>query len=204
MKLSVPFILASASPRRRKILDLSGATFDVLPSGFEEHMIEGETADEMVLRLSSGKARDVASRHPNALVLGADTIVVLDDEILEKPADAEEASHMLARLSARSHTVKTGVTLIHAATERETGFLEETLVTFSSLTDIQIEDYVATGSPLDKAGSYGIQDEGALFVERIEGDFYSVMGLPLNRLHRELYASYPDLLLHADKRMFVS
>jgi len=204
MKLSLPFILASGSPRRRKILDMAGASFQVVPSGFDEHMVEGEKADEMVLRLSSGKARDVASRFPDALVLGADTIVVLDEEILEKPADADEAANMLARLSGRSHTVITGVTLIHTATEREKGFLEETLVRFSPLTDVQIEDYVATGSPLDKAGSYGIQDEGALFVERIEGDFYSVMGLPLNRLHRELYASFPDLLLHADKESFIS
>jgi len=204
MKLSVPLILASASPRRRKILELSGALFDVLPSEFEERMVEGESADEMVLRLSAGKARDVASGYPDALVIGADTSVVLDDEILEKPADADHASHMLARLSGRSHAVKTGVTLVHAATEREASFLEQTHVTFSSLTDIQIEEYAATGSPLDKAGSYGIQDEGALFVERIEGDFYSVMGLPLNRLHRELYASFPDLLLHADKESFVS
>ena len=199
MRLSVPFILASASPRRSALLELSGAVFDVRPSGFEESAVDGETPSEMVLRLSAGKALDVSSDHPDALVLGADTIVVLGEEILEKPADAEHAAEMLSRLSGRSHEVKTGVTLVHAASKRESRFVEQTQVTFSRLTDVQIEDYVATGSPLDKAGAYGIQDEGALFVERIEGDFYTVMGLPLNRLHRELYNSFQDLLLHAGR-----
>lgn len=204
MKLSVPLILASASPRRKTILELSGASFNVVPSSFDEIPLDGESPDDMVLRLASGKAREVASSNPDALVLGADTIVVLDDRVLEKPADDDHASRMLARLSGRTHIVKTGVTLVHSTTDREARFLDQTRVTFSPLTDVQIEDYVSTGSPLDKAGGYGIQDEGALFVERIEGDFYTVMGLPLNRLHRELYASFPDLLLHAGRESHVS
>lgn len=204
MKLSVPFILASASPRRRTILELSGASFDVEPSDFIERPIDGESPDEMVMRLSAGKARSIATRRPDALALGADTIVVLGDEILEKPADPAHAARMLRRLSAGTHVVKTGVALVHGATGRERRFVEQTSVTFSPLSDIQINDYVATGSPLDKAGAYGIQDEGALFVERIEGDFYTVMGLPLNRLHRELYSSFPDLLLHAGMNRVVS
>lgn len=204
MNLSVQLILASASPRRRTILDLSGATFEVVPSEFEELPLDGETPDEMVLRFSAGKALDVSSNHPEALVLGADTIVVLDDAVLEKPDDPEHAARMLARLSGRTHTVKTGIALVHMASNRQVGFLEQTRVTFSPLSATQIDDYVATGSPLDKAGSYGIQDEGALFVERIEGDFYTVMGLPLNRLHRELYSSFPDLLIHAGSESIIS
>ncbi|NNF02940.1 MAG: septum formation protein Maf [Rhodothermales bacterium] len=204
MNLSVPLVLASASPRRRTILELSGATFEVIPSGFEEHALDSESPDEMVVRLSAGKARDISSRRPDALVIGADTIVVLDGEILEKPEDAEHAVRMLSRLSGRTHTVKTGVTLVHDASERLVSFLEQTHVTFSPLTRTQIHDYVSTGSPLDKAGGYGIQDEGALFVERIEGDFYTVMGLPLNRLHRELYSSFPDALLHAGSESVTS
>lgn len=204
MKLSIPFILASASPRRKTILELTGASFDVVPSGFEERALDRELPDDMVLRLSSGKARDVASSNPDALVLGADTIVVLDGEILEKPIDDEHASRILTRLSGRTHIVKTGVTLVHSTTDREARFLEQTRVTFSPLTSVQIQDYVSTGAPLDKAGAYGIQDEGAVFVERIEGDFYTVMGLPLNRLQRELYASFPDLLRHTGWESLVS
>ena len=177
---------------------MAGARIQIRPADVRENRVDGESPHDLVQRLSALKARSLSASSPDALVLGADTVVVLRDQILEKPSTAEEAKEMLQSLSGRTHTVKTGVTLVHGATNRDVSFVESTEVTFSKLTDIQIDDYIAGGSPFDKAGGYGIQDEGALFVERIEGDFYTVMGLPLNRLQRVLYERFPDLLLHAD------
>lgn len=145
--------------------------------------------------LALRKAEDVARRHPEAIILGADTIVVVDGEILGKPGDANEATAMLRRLSGRSHTVHTGIALVHPQSGRSVQASEATEVTFGPMDSDEIAAYVTSGSPMDKAGAYGIQDDrGALFVERIEGDYYNVVGLPLHRMYRILRESFSDLL----------
>jgi septum formation protein len=137
----------------------------------------------------------VAQAHPSALVLAADTIVVHDDTVLEKPGSAEEATRMLRRLSDATHTVYTGLALHHQASGRRVTTGRGTDVTFASLSAGEIEAYVATGSPLDKAGAYGIQDPtGALFVEELRGDYYNVVGLPLRTLYVTLRSDFADLL----------
>lgn len=195
MHLRIPLILASASPRRRHLLQTLGLQFEVIPSYAEEHAPDGLPPEALVQQLAMEKAGVVAANHPDALTLGADTIVVLDGEVLGKPADAAEARAMLRRLSGRAHTVFTGLALLYPAADLRQTTFEATEVTFGALTDGEIDAYVATGAPLDKAGAYGIQEDyGALFVERIEGDFYTVMGLPLHRLYRLLQAELPDLI----------
>lgn len=193
MKLKKPFVLASASPRRRRLLERIGMQFDVDVSDIHEHIPGAARPAEVVEHLALRKARDVAARHPDALTLGADTIVVLDGEILGKPSDAVEAAQMLRRLSNNAHVVFTGIALVssdHTVTAHET-----TRVTFTDMTDAEIDAYVASGSPMDKAGGYGIQDDrGALFVRRIDGDYYNVVGLPLQLFYRMMKAHFADLL----------
>lgn len=190
LTLHVPLVLASASPRRRGLLAHLGLTFDVVATDADEtwpDLPPGPAAEDVALR----KAR--AIDRPAALVVAADTVVVLDGEILGKPADDAEASATLRRLSGRTHTVVTGIALAHDG--RTTTAHEQTRVTFADLTDAEIAAYVATGSSLDKAGSYGIQDEGGAFlVQRIEGDYFNVIGLPLRRLYDTLHAFIPDLV----------
>jgi septum formation protein len=137
----------------------------------------------------------VAAEHPTALTLGADTIVVHDGSILNKPGDAESARAMLRQLSGTTHSVYTGFALLHPSSDRCVRRVERTDVTFAALSDAEITAYVNTGSPLDKAGAYGIQDAmGPLFVESIEGDYYNVVGLPLHALYQELTSHFDDLL----------
>ena len=195
MKLYTDLILASQSPRRRQLLQHLGFSFHVEASPFEEVLPEQGHPAEIVQHLALEKARPVSTRHPEALTLAADTIVVLDDDILGKPIDQTDAVAMLRRLSGRSHTVYTGLALLHPSTDRCFVVFEATQVTFDTLQDEEIDAYVATGAPMDKAGAYGIQgDLGAVFVSRIEGDFYTVMGLPLHRLYRLLQDHYSDLI----------
>lgn len=194
-------ILASASPRRKELMELAGFDFEIWPSKREEVITETEPS-RVCMELSKQKALDVASsiktyneNHPDLttsqdiLVIGADTIVALDDEILCKPIDEEDAERMLRKLSGRTHRVITGVSLVFMSRDGRAGeytFFEETRVTFYELSKQQIADYVASGDPLDKAGAYGIQTGGALFVKGLEGDFYNVVGLPIARLVHEL------------------
>lgn len=197
LRFTVPFVLASASPRRRHLLAQIGAEFAVIPSHAEEIVPEGAPPGAVVQALAHQKAEAVASALPDAsaLVLGADTIVVHDGDILGKPAGASDARRMLRRLSGQRHTVYTGLALLHPATHRTTLAYEATDVFFGDLTDAEIAAYVAGGSPMDKAGAYGIQDDaGALFVRRVEGDFYNVVGLPLFRLARLLREDFSDVL----------
>ncbi|MDX1547330.1 MAG: Maf family protein [Rhodothermales bacterium] len=195
MHLRIPLILASASPRRRHLLQRLGLRFEVIPSHAEEHAPDGLPPEALVQQLAMDKAGVVAASHPDALTLGADTIVVLEGDVLGKPAGPAEARAMLRRLSGRTHTVFTGLALLYPANDLRRTLFEATEVTFGVLSDQEIDAYVATGAPLDKAGAYGIQEDyGALFVERIEGDFYTVMGLPLHRLYRLLQAEFPDLI----------
>ncbi len=196
LDLRVPLVLASASPRRRALLAQLGLAFTCAPSAVEERWPGDLPPAAAVEALALQKAEAVAPRAPAALTLGADTVVVLDGTVLEKPADAAEAASMLRRLSGATHTVYSGLALVHPASRRSVTAHEATDVTFAPLTRREIERYVATGSPMDKAGAYGIQDDhGALFVQRIDGDYYNVVGLPLHRLYRTLREGFADLLV---------
>lgn len=176
--------LASSSPRRRELLRNAGVDFDVRPSTVIEAVRAGETPEEFARRAAREKALDVAALVPaGSLVLGADTVVVMGDEILGKPADAEDAARMLRRLSGATHRVITGVCLVRAPAGIEAEEHETTLVTFRPLDEKEIEDYLATGEPFDKAGAYGIQGFASNFVARIEGDYFNVVGLPVARVY---------------------
>jgi septum formation protein len=181
--VSKSFVLASGSPRRRQLLADLGAMCDSLAPDVDESVLAGEPAREYVERVSASKAAAVRARLADGrLVLAADTCVVVDDEILGKPVDAEHAADMLSRLSGRTHWTTTGVTVVEPA-GTETDLVETvsvaTDVTFTALTPEQIRWYVASGEPLDKAGAYGIQGLAASFVERIDGSYSNVVGLPL-------------------------
>jgi septum formation protein len=184
-------VLASSSPRRRQLLDLVGIAHEVKPADIDETMRSGELPEQYAERLAREKAGIVAADMPDALVVGADTIVVIDGIVLGKPRDVGDAERMLSMLSGRSHTVMTAV----AATlggEVASG-VEIVDVTFLPIDDDEIRRYVATGEPMDKAGAYGIQGYGATIVRRIAGDYFAVMGLSLVRLvalMRELGVSY--------------
>jgi septum formation protein len=187
-------VLASSSPRRQNLLTHLGVDFEVDPSNVEEIVPDGVSPQEAVRRLALQKAGEVANRHPRSVVLAADTIVVLDGAVLGKPVSADDAARMLRALSGRTHAVYTGIALVHLSSERRIVDHEKTLVTFSPLTDDEIADYVAGGSPLDKAGAYGIQDDrGALFVCHLDGDYYNVMGLPVSKVYRLAREHFPDL-----------
>lgn len=195
LDLTVPLVLASQSPRRRALLTQLGLTFTVVPSPHEELWPVGLSTDQAVKRLALDKAEAVAPEYRNALTLGADTVVVLDGSVLGKPADPHEAIRMLESLSGRTHTVYSGLALVHPVSERRVIDHVTTDVTFAPLSRNEIERYVAGGSPMDKAGAYGIQDDhGALFVEGIKGDYNNVVGLPLQRLYQLLRSSFSDLL----------
>jgi septum formation protein len=178
-----PLILASASPRRRDYLDMLGLSFSVEVTDTAERVLPGETPEEHVERLSREKASAVARRRPEAAVLGGDTVVVLDDEILGKPEDAEDAERMLLRLSGRSHVVASGLALVLPTGEVRSG-VTTTEVTFRAFRPRIARAYVDTGEPLDKAGAYGIQGFGAALVSEIRGDYYTVVGLPIPLLVR--------------------
>ncbi len=193
MQITLPFVLASQSPRRRRLLKRLGVEFTIQVSPADEVIPPGAVPPEIVQMLAADKAAPVAQAHPTALVLAADTVVAHDGEILGKPQSADEATATLHRLSGTTHTVFTGLALHHHESSRTATAVEATNVTFGTLTAGEIATYVATGSPMDKAGSYGIQDDlGALFVERIDGDYYNVVGLPLRRLYLMLRAHFPD------------
>jgi septum formation protein len=181
----LPFIiLASSSPRRQQLLRQIGATFTTISPDIDEIALDGELPADIVERLSLEKARAVTPGVSAGVVLGSDTIVTLGSEVLGKPADPEEARSMLRRLSGHTHVVFTGFALLDIDSGREVVGHERTAVTFRALEEEEIERYVNGGSPMDKAGAYGIQDDfGAVFIERIEGDYYTVVGLPLARVY---------------------
>lgn len=180
-------ILASQSPRRRELLTLIGIAHEVLPADVDESVLPGEAPTAYAERLARAKASKIAVDQPDAVVIGSDTIVVLDGDILGKPADAADAAHTLRRLSGRTHTVHTAVAVGRG--HRMNASVESVEVTFRRLTDVQIAAYIATREPMDKAGAYGIQGYGATMVERVHGDYFAVMGLALGRLIDLLAAS---------------
>lgn len=170
-------VLASASPRRRQLLEMLGIEHRVVPPDVDEAHRAGEAPADYVVRLARDKARAVSGRDPRPLVLAADTTVILGDELFAKPATVGEAVEMLGRLAGRTHRVYTGVAL--AQGERVETALDVSDVTFRRLSREQITNYVATGEPMDKAGAYAIQGKGAALIDGIRGDFFGVMGLPL-------------------------
>ena len=183
-RMTKPLILASASPRRKELLELVQIPFEIHVSEVEEKIEETASPAEVVMSLAAQKAADVARHYPHAVVLGADTIVTYGARMLGKPNSKEEAVEMLRLLSGNIHEVYTGVALV---SKGETfTFYERTEVTFWKLSEEEIQAYVETGEPLDKAGSYGIQGKGATLVKKINGDYYSVVGLPVARIVREL------------------
>lgn len=177
----VRVVLASQSPRRRDLLTLVGVAHEVRPADVDERVRPGEAPDAYVRRLAGEKARAVADAlgDPGAAVVAADTTVVVDGEILGKPADAAEARAMVRRLAGRAHEVFTGMAVVRGP--RLADAVERVGVTFRPLGDDEIAAYVATGEPMDKAGAYGIQGYGATIVERVDGDYFAVMGLSLRR-----------------------
>lgn len=188
---AVRVVLASQSPRRRDLLTLIGIPHDVRPADIDESILPNEAPVPHCERLARTKAATLAAREPDALVVGSDTIVVIDGDILGKPASPEEARAMVSRLAGRTHTVFTAVAVAYQG--RTLSGVESVSVTFRPLDAEQVAAYVATGEPTDKAGAYGIQGYGATIVERIDGDYFAVMGLPLGRLvglMRELGLSY--------------
>lgn len=172
-------VLASASPRRQELLRQVGVSFVVEPSNVAEQVTEPMTPAKLVEHLALIKAREIAGRRPDAIVLGADTIVVVDGQVLGKPADRAEAIAMLERLAGREHLVMTGVALVQNG--RTLVSHEETAVRFGPLTRERIERYVDSGEPIDKAGAYGIQGRAAALIHSISGDYFNVVGLPLYR-----------------------
>ncbi|MCL2056910.1 MAG: Maf family protein [Oscillospiraceae bacterium] len=177
-------ILASASPRRRELLCVITDEFTVEPPDVSEEFPAGMRLDEAVMLLALRKAAFVAEKHPGELVIGADTVVVLDGAVLGKPADEDDAFRMLSALSGKTHTVYTGAALVRDAAESV--FCVSTRVTFRELASDEIREYISTGEPMDKAGAYGIQKKGALFVREIHGDYFNVVGLPLCSLYSKL------------------
>jgi septum formation protein len=187
MRPDSPIVLASASPRRRQLLEMLHIPFEVEPSGIDEVVRPGEAPRDYVLRVAREKGEAVAGRRPGALVLAADTEVVLDGEVLGKPADPAGAVAMLQRLQGRTHQVLTAVAV--ASGGRLQHALDVSAVTFRSTDAATLAAYVATGEPLDKAGAYAVQGMGGVLIERIEGDVFGVMGLPI-RLVIDLLARF--------------
>lgn len=193
-------VLASGSPRRRELLAALGLRFTVRPADLDETQLPAETPENYVLRLARDKARaaalagDGAGDGAGELVLAADTTVVLAGEVLGKPGDAEEARNMLARLAGRRHTVLSGIALFDTAAGREEALVDCTEVEMAAMTPAEIAWYVATGEPMDKAGSYAAQGLGSLFVARVQGNYWNVVGLPVLEVYRLFARLGHDLL----------
>ena len=194
MTMKRKIILASASPRRKELLEKLDLDFSVCPADIDESLLPDEDAAMYPLRTAVQKAMAVAKTEEDALVIAADTVVAVDDDILGKPRDEAEAKAMLQCLSGREHIVITGIGVVDTASGRTLSATEQTIVYFHPLRDEEIDAYIATGECMDKAGSYGIQGKGSLLVRKIDGDYFNVMGLPLSRLYRLLLNIDADIL----------
>jgi septum formation protein len=186
-------ILASNSPRRKELMRQIGLDFGVDPADVDESILAGETPEGYAVRVALDKARVASARAETGIVIAADTIVVLDGEILGKPADPADAERMLKLLSGKVHRVITGLVVMDAATGKVRTGTSITRVWFRSLAMQEIISYVATGEPLDKAGAYGIQERGALLVDKIDGCYFNVVGLPLSLLGELLHSFGVDV-----------
>src|SRR5437762_4727774 len=183
---SMNLVLASQSPRRKELLSVLGLPFIVVPASIEEIPLPGETPEAFVVRAAREKGMEVASRVSQSVVLSADTVVTIDNEILGKPTDKDDAARMLRKLSGRDHWVYTAVTIVNQARQETLEGLERTRVWFTPLTDDQILDYIQRESVLDKAGAYAIQGYAGVYIPKIEGNYFNVMGLPLPLVHNLL------------------
>ena len=192
MTETIPWVLASSSPRRRELLRLLCSNFEVIPSQIEEFQRPDETACQMVQRLAKEKATAVRQFRPESVIIGADTVVVCEGQILGKPASPEEARSMLKKLSGRAHEVITGLCVVKGETVAVDA--ARTIVRFNLLSEEEIEAYLETGEPFDKAGAYATQGKAARFVESIEGCFFNVVGLPVSLLYQIL--KRPEFLLN--------
>jgi septum formation protein len=179
-------ILASTSPRRKELLTILGYPFKVMASSIDETPVAGETPETFVVRAAREKGMEVASRVSQSLILSADTIVTIDDEILGKPLDEEDAVRMLRKLSGRDHWVYTAVTVVNQVRKEALGGLERTRVWFKSLSDEEIRGYIHRENVFDKAGAYAIQGYAGVYIPKIEGNYFNVMGLPLPLVHELL------------------
>ena len=188
-------ILASQSPRRKHLLSLLYPTFLVSPSHIDEDIPYDGNPEAYAGQLSASKAKEIAQQHSKGLVIGADTIVVLNNEVLGKPVNKANAIEILQKLSGNWHSVYTAVTLVEIESQKEISFVVQTRVQFKELDLDEITLYVETGSPMDKAGSYGIQDDwGSVFVSAINGDFYTVVGFPLHQFYQHIKQYFPAYL----------
>lgn len=187
-------ILASGSPRRRELLEQIGVKFEIHKAEGEEK-ITSSIPEEAVKELSLQKAKEVSGKYDGDVIIGADTVVAVDGQILGKPADRADAVRMLRLLQGKNHQVVTGVTVLLKKNGRTVNFAEVTKVYIFPMTEEQIEQYIETGEPMDKAGAYGIQGKFAVYVSGIEGDYNNVVGLPVGRLYQETLAAGVDLLL---------
>lgn len=179
-------ILASGSPRRKELLALLNIPFEVIVSNFDERIDQDKKLEDEIKRLSFGKAKSVFEKNEDAVVIGADTIVTIDNKVLGKPKDQEDAKRMLTLLSNNVHTVITGVTIM--SKDKTETFASSSKVYFDQLTDNEIKEYILTKEPMDKAGAYAIQGIGSKFIKKIEGDYYSIVGLPINQIYQKLRA----------------
>ncbi|MCH4266506.1 MAG: Maf family protein [Solobacterium sp.] len=177
-------ILASKSPRRRQLLEKCGLPFEVSPADIDETINENGYLPDQIRMLAERKAAAVLKDHPNEVVIGSDTIVTIDQKVLGKPKDAEDAKRMLRQLSGHTHEVITGICILSSMREYSNVSVSE--VTFADLDDQEIEKYVETGEPMDKAGAYAVQGIASRYITRIHGDYYSIMGLPVSMVYEEL------------------
>ncbi len=186
MQTAKKIVLASSSPRRKMLLKQLGLSFIVDQSDYKEDMQIAKNPHVLVKTLSKEKAKSVARNHSNALVIAADSIVVLKKEFLGKPKDKKEAKEMLRKLSGETHSIITGFTVFDTVTNKSVTKSQKTKIFMRKLSEDEVTAYLATGEPMDKAGAYGIQEKGAVFIEKIEGDFFNAVGLPLFSLARAL------------------
>ena len=179
-------ILASSSPRRKNLLSQIGLEFEVDPSDYQEDLTLKMEPKELAEHLSLGKAKDVAKRHKDSIIIAGDTFCVFEKEILGKPHTPERAKEMLQKLNGKSHSIITGFTIIDTETNKQVSKSIETKVYFRNISEEEIDAYIATGEPLEKAGAYAMQHLGGLFIEKIEGDYFNIIGLPILPLSIEL------------------
>lgn len=179
-------ILASGSPRRKEILEKLGIPFDVIPSNYEENMTENIAPEELAKKLALGKATDVAGKVSNSIVIGADTFIYFEGKKLGKPKTSEKAAEMLTEMSGKPHLIYTGYAIIDSDTKQTVLGCCETKVYFRQLNSSEIKNYVNSGEPLDRAGAYAIQGIGSVIVEKIVGDYFNVVGLPISQVAQSL------------------
>ncbi len=187
LNISLPVYLASKSPRRKKLLNQLKINFKVIEVSINEIPQNGESPVSMVKRLSKEKLQKACKEIKKGIIITADTIVVVDKEILGKPKNKKDAEKILKKLSGRTHTVYTGFSVFNSSNSKLLTDYEKTFVTFRNLNKKEIDNYISSGTPMDKAGAYGIQDDfGAVFIKKINGDYYNVVGLPLYKLYDSL------------------